>query len=270
MKKYVRKLGILGGMGPEATASLYLNIINRCQAELGAKYNSDFPPIIINSCPVPDGRMWEGFSKTRVEKFLRTNVKILEKAGVDFVAVPCNSVHYFYPVIQKAVSIPVLSIVEETAKEIRRKSLTRVLLLATEFTARSGIYDGPLADCGITLVKPDPGQQRVVQKIIVNTESGQRLESDRAAVASIVSELKKKKGIEGVIAGCTEIPLLVRQKHLPVTLFDTIGILAASAYALILGRSSFVRIRSASSDRRLRQAGRSTLGRGRSSLRRSL
>jgi aspartate racemase len=239
MKKYVRKLGILGGMGPEATASLYLNIINRCQAELGAKYNSDFPPIIINSCPVPDGRMWEGFSKTRVEKFLRTNVKILEKAGVDFVAVPCNSVHYFYPVIQKAVSIPVLSIVEETAKEIRRKSLTRVLLLATEFTARSGIYDGPLGDCGITLVKPDPGQQRVVQKIIVNTESGQRAESDRTAIVSIVNELTKKIGIGGVIAGCTEIPLLVRQGDLPITLFDTIDILASSAYALITGQEDF-------------------------------
>jgi aspartate racemase len=239
MKKYARKLGILGGMGPEATASLYLSIIGRCQRQLGAKYNSDFPPIIINSCPVPDGRMWKGFSKAEVERTLRANIRILERTGVDFVAIPCNSVHYFLPVMRKAVRILVLSIIEETAKQIRRKGLTKVLLLATEFTVSHGVYEKPLAERGITLVKPNPAQQRLVQKTIINTESGQRAKSDRAGVLGIINDVREKSGIQGVVAGCTEIPLLIQRKDIPIPLFDTIDILAAAAYVLICGREEF-------------------------------
>ena len=226
-------------MGPEATAQLYLGIISRCQRELNAKYNSDFPPIVINSCPVPDGRMWKGFDKSEVEKVLRYNVRLLERAGVDFVGVPCNSVHYFLPVIRRAVNIPVLSIVEETAKEINAKGLKKVLLIATEFTSNRQIYDRPLAERGITLVKPNATQKRRLERIIVRVESGQRSAKDRAAVTSIVSTQRKETGIEGVIEGCTEIPLLIRPSDIPIPIFDTIDILASSAYALIRGKREF-------------------------------
>ncbi len=239
MKKYARKLGILGGMGPEATASLYMNIIHRCQRELGAKYNSDFPPIIINSCPVPDGRMWKGFDEDEVERFLSVNMKILQRAGADFVAIPCNSAHAFLSVMRKAVNIPVLSIVEETAKEIKRRKLSKVLLLATQFTVSREIYDQPLTERGVELVKPVHAQQVLVDKIIVNTESGQRLRSDRATITRIIKDIRSKSDIDGVVAGCTEIPLLVQQKDVPIPVFDTIDILAASAYALICGKIDF-------------------------------
>jgi len=231
-------------MGPEATANLYLGIIYRCQRELGAKYNSDFPPIIINSCPVPDGYMWKGFVEPEVEKVLRLNVRMLEQAGVDFIAIPCNSVHYFLRVMRRAVDIPLLSIVEETADTIRAEGLTKVLLLATEFTVNRQIYDKPLADRDITLAKPNAAQKRLVEKIIIRVESGQRSESDRRIVTRIVNDLRKEVGIEGVIAGCTEIPLLVRPSDIPIPLFDTIDVLASSAYALITGKRSFAKFHS--------------------------
>ena len=236
MIRYTRKLGILGGMGPEATASLYLNIIGRCQRELGAKYNSDFPPIIINSCPVPDGYMWKDFGKSEVERTLRLNVRLLEKAGVDFIAIPCNSVHYFLPVMRRAVGIPFLSIVEETSRAISAEGITKVLLLASEFTVNRRIYDKTLADRGITLVKPATAQKRLVGEIIVRVESGRRNKSDRTKVTNIVNKLRKESGVEGVIAGCTEIPLLIKPADIPIPLFDTIDILASSAYEIIRGR----------------------------------
>jgi aspartate racemase len=183
--------------------------------------------------------MWKGFDEAEVERYLCANIRILERAGADFVAIPCNSAHYFLPVMRKAVSIPVLSIVEETAREIRRRGLSKVLLLATEFTVGRGIYEQPLADREVTLVKPSQAQQRLVEKVIINTESGQRAKSDRATVIGIINDLRKTAGIQGVVAGCTEIPLLIRQKDIPIRLFDTIDILAASAYALICGRKDF-------------------------------
>lgn len=223
-------------MGPEATAALYLGIINRCQWELGAKYNSDFPQIIINSSPVPDGRMWNGFSTARVERFLRNNVRILEEAGVDFIAIPCNSVHYFLPKMRKAVHVPVLSIVEETARQVSRQGLHRVLLLATTFTANRAVYDEVFSEFGIGLVKPSRHLQHLVEEIIVRVESGKRLSSDKERIIGITRDSKKDKGTQGVVAGCTEIPLLVSQKNMPIPFFDTIDVLASASYDVIMGK----------------------------------
>jgi aspartate racemase len=183
--------------------------------------------------------MWKGFAESEVKRFLKLNVRLLENAGADFIAIPCNSVHYFLPVMRRAVHIPILSMVEETADAISTEGLSKVLLLATEFTVNRGIYDKPLANRGITLVKPAPTEKRLVEEIIIRVESGRRSKSDRAKVTSVVNKLRKDFGVEGVIAGCTEIPLLIQAEDLPIPLFDTIDILASSAYALIMGRQSF-------------------------------
>jgi aspartate racemase len=236
LKKYARKLGILGGMGPEATASLYLNIISRCQNELHAKYNSDFPPIIINSFPVPDGRMWTEFNEINVKRALAGSVKLLERAGVDFIAIPCNSVHHFLPVMRKAVHIPILSIVDETAEETRERKIEKVLLLATKFTANHQIYDKSLTDREITLIKPRSMQQHIINEITIRVESGRRNQADKNKIIHIVNEVKEKTGIQGVIGGCTEIPLLIKSKDISLPLLDTIDILAESCYELICGK----------------------------------
>jgi len=236
LKKYVRKLGILGGMGPEATASLYLNIISRCQRELHAKYNSDFPPIIINSFPVPDGRMWNGFNEAEVKRDLADSVKLLERAGVDFIVIPCNSAHHFLPVMRKAVHIPILSIVDETAEKIKKRKIEKVLLLATKFTANHKIYDRSLADREITLIKPRSMQQHIINEITIRVESGRRNKADKTKIINIVDEVKERTGIQGVIGGCTEIPLLIKSKDISLPLLDTIDILAESCYELICGK----------------------------------
>ena len=235
MKRYAHKLSILGGMGPEATAGLYLGIIHRCQRELHAKFNSDFPPIIINSCPVPDGYMWKGFVKADVEKTLRFNVRLLENAGADFIAIPCNSVHHFLPTMRRAVRVPILSIVEETASAICAKGLRKVLLLATKFTVNRRVYDDHLAECGISVVKPTAREKQMIERVIIRVEGGVRSKSDRARVINLVNQMRKQVGIEGVVAGCTEIPLLIKANDLTIPLFDTIDILAASAYEVIMG-----------------------------------
>jgi aspartate racemase len=242
MRKYARKLGILGGMGPEATAALYLGIIYRCQRELRAKYNSDFPTIIINSSPAPDGRMWKGFNKTEVEASLRKNTRILERAGADFIAIPCNSAHHFLPTIRKSVRIPVLSIVEETARQVKLQGLRRVLLLATTFTANQRVYDEVLSKNDIDLLKPNIPVQRLVEQIIIRVESGKRRRADKNKMIRIINHFRRKASIDGVVAGCTEIPLLLHQTEVAYPLLDTIDILASSSYQRILGKRALTDI----------------------------
>ena len=132
-----------------------------------------------------------------------------------------------------------LSIVEETAEEIRSKGVKNVLLLGTMFTVNRQIYDSTLTDRGINLVKPDVAQKRLVEQIIIRVESGRRTQFDRTSIIRIINSMRRKAGVEGVIAGCTEIPLLVRQSDLGIPLFDTIDILATSTYELIRGKRDF-------------------------------
>ncbi|MBW2056032.1 MAG: amino acid racemase [Deltaproteobacteria bacterium] len=236
MRSYERRLGILGGMGPEATAGLYLNIIRRCQEKLGAKYNSDFPHMVINSVPVPDGQMWRGFDRDRVIETLQEGCRLLERSGVDFIVVPCNSAHYFIGAMREAVGISVVSLVEETTRAVKQRGLDVVSVLGTRFTLSMGIYERHLQDQGIRVVNLLEEQKEEVDRIIVRIESGARLQSDKAFLKRVMEDLRQR-GAHGIILGCTEIPLLVRQEEVSIPLFDTIEILASSSFELLTGEN---------------------------------
>ena len=229
-KKYSGKLGILGGMGPEATASLYLKIIKKCQAaNFRTRYNSDFPHIVVNSVPVPDGDMWKNFDSDLVYQVLVTECKNLEKLNVDFIVSPSNPVDHFIPFIRKQIKIPILSISETTTQNILEKNLKKVGILALKFTIKNKIYQPHLTEQGVTLITPDIKQQNIIEKIIVNIESGKRDEKDKEQLINIIKDLKKK-GAQGIILGCTEIPLVLKQKDSPIYLFDTLDILTESVF----------------------------------------
>src|SRR3989338_835754 len=121
-------IGILGGMGPEATACLYLKIIKIFQERYGAKYDADFPKIFICNLPLPDV-VETADTSNRVRDCLVKAVQELASVGVDFIAIPCNTVSYFQREVREAVSIPVLSLPEEVAKVVRSKRFKKVGLL---------------------------------------------------------------------------------------------------------------------------------------------
>ena len=142
MSKY-KTIGILGGMGPEATADLYLHIIQLFQQKYGAIYDSDFPEIIIVNLPIPDV-VENANEQNIVKEMLIEGVKKLEKAGADFVAIPCNTVTYYIKEMQSAVSIPIINILQETTNAIIKSGIEKVGLLGTETTIKNRIYDDVL------------------------------------------------------------------------------------------------------------------------------
>lgn len=230
MIRYSQKIGILGGMGPEATSSLYNNIIKRCQIEKDAKYNSDFPHIIVNSVPVPDGEMWSNFDEEGLKQVLRDNCSMLENAGVDFIVVPCNSVHTYIDVMRESTKVPIMSIAEVTAhKSSQQHGLRKVALLGTHFTRRNEVYRAPLEKQGVSLILPNFEEQQIVDEIIVRIESGERSQRDKGLLLSIIRKLNER-GAEGIILGCTELPLLLNQTDSDIILLDTLDILAEATY----------------------------------------
>ena len=207
----MKTIGILGGMGPQATAELYLRIIRIFQQDYGAKYDDDFPEMIILNLPIPDV-VERPSQEIKVKQMLVEGAKKLEIAGGDFIVIPCNTVTKYLRQMKESVSIPIISIVEETIRQTA--SLRDVGILATELTIKSNLYPG--------MIYPEKNVQECTTKIIMNILAGRFLEEDRKFLLSEIERLQQK-GAEKVILGCTELPLLVRMND---NALDTINILA--------------------------------------------
>ena len=162
-----KKIGILGGMGPEATIELYRQIINLFQQKYNAKYDDDFPEIIILNLPILD--VVENLSGGIKEQLIY-GVKKLEAAGVDFIAIPCNTVNFYLSEIKKAVNVPIIDIIKETAKEVKAFGLKKVGILATEVTLNQNIFTPYLSN--IELIKPELKEQKILTQIILRIMSG--------------------------------------------------------------------------------------------------
>ena len=214
-----KTIGILGGMGPEATAELYFRIIRIFQNEYWAKFDDDFPEMILLNLPIPD--VVENLKEEKkVEKMLVNGVKKLENAGADFIAIPCNTVTFFLSAMQESVSIPILSILKETADEIERLGVKKVGVVGTEITINKNMYGQVLKD--VELIIPEVQSQKVTTRIIMNILAGKKNKEDQIFLQDLIYKLKID-GAEKVILGCTELPLLVKGNQDTV---DTIEVLA--------------------------------------------
>lgn len=220
MPKY-KTIGILGGMGPEATAYLYLRIIQFFQKEYGAIYDCDFPEIIIVNLPIPDV-VEHPNEENKVREMLVTAVKKLERFGADFIAIPCNTVTYYFSEMQNAVSIPIINIIKETTNEVLKSGIKKVGLLGTEMTIRSNIYSNVLKN--IQILTLNKTEQKETTKIILNILAGRKLDKDREKLIQFIQKLKDL-GAEKVILGCTELPLAIKSNP---DVLDTLEILAKS------------------------------------------
>ena len=213
-------------MGPEATSELYMRIVRFLQ-EKGAKYDADFPPIYVYSLPLPD--VVENVeSEDVVVSMLVGAVKKLENFGVSFIAIPCNSVFSYFEQMQNAVSVPIINIMDETAKKANEKRYKKVGLLGTKLTIKQKLFEKSLENYNIGVLNPTMMQQEDITKIIMNILSGKKLAEDKSKLKSIIKYLQGE-GAEAVILGCTELPLILSQSDADIELLDTIGVIAKSA-----------------------------------------
>jgi aspartate racemase len=220
-------IGILGGMGPEATADLYMRIVRICQEKYKAKYDSDYPQMIINSIPLPD--VVEAEKTDGIYPYLASGVKTLENAGADFIVIACNTVQFLVPRLRKEVSIPIIGIPEETLKVAKSFGFKKLGLLATKNTIRMKIFDEEARKLKISILTPTSEQQNRITEIIMNILSGNKSEEDKLALEKIIDDLISK-GAEAIILGCTELPLIINQNNYrKVPLLDTTEILAQVA-----------------------------------------
>lgn len=227
-------IGILGGMGPEATIDMAGKII-RCTP---VKKEQDHCRMIIDSNPKIQNRT-EAILSGNTEKIisqLSETARNLEKAGADFILIPCNTAHYFLSDIRMAVKIEVLDMIEETALFIRRRypGLKKAGILGTAATCRMQLHHKALSGAGIDSTAPDEREQeKVMEAISLIKEQKGRMRAGMILAAA--GRNLVKNGAEAVIAGCTEIPLALKPDDIEAPLIDPAEILAARAVSKAKG-----------------------------------
>ena len=224
-------IGILGGMGPEATIDLFSKIVK----ETRAKKDQDHLRILIDNNPkIPDRTLaLQGKGPSSLPQLARS-ARALEKAGADFIVIPCVTAHNYHEALQKRLRIPVLHIVEETLKTIntRLKGVHRIGLIATTGTIETGLFQKFFYPADLELLIPTPRIQREwVMKAIYGKEGIKSIgpsEPSRHLIHKVSQELIRH-GAEAIIAGCTEVPLVLRDGDLPVPVIDVLSVLAKAA-----------------------------------------
>ncbi|TGB00366.1 aspartate/glutamate racemase family protein [Sporolactobacillus shoreae] len=228
----MKTIGLIGGLSWESTVDYYRYINTMVQERMGGlhsakcfMYSFDFDEI----ATLQKAGDWEKATDLMVQAAIK-----LEKAGADLLVICTNTMHKMAPEVQAAVSVPLIHIADAAAKAIQKQGLTKVGLLGTKFTMEQSFYKDSLIKHGISTIIPDENDRLVVHNMIYDELcKGICSQSSKDKCLRIIDKLVSQ-GAEGIVLGCTEIPLLIKQQDSPVTLFDTTYLHAKEVASFVL------------------------------------
>ena len=229
----MKTIGLIGGMSWESSLEYYRIINEEVKKQVGGlhsakslMYSVDFAEIE----QLQHNGEWDKATQLMVDA-----AKNLEKGGADFVIICTNTMHKMAKAVEEAISIPLLHIADPTAQAIKTQNLTKVALLGTKYTMEQDFYKGRLiGNFGLGVIVPDDADRQIIHDVIY----------DELCLGNIRTESKKKfvdiieklhqDGAQGVILGCTEIGLLIKQEDVTIPVFDTTLVHAVAAVNLAL------------------------------------
>ena len=207
----MKKIGLVGGLGPEATMDYYRELIN-----VFKKSNQDlnYPEIVIYSVNMYNFiKMMNDKAYEKASEYLLDKIKALHAAGCDFAALTANTPHLLFNQIQEKSPLPLISIVEATCAEAIKKGIRRPGLIGTSFTMRNDFYAEVFRKQGMEVIVPNEEEMTLINhKLFSEIELGIFKDDTRNELIDIISELKTRENIDGIILGCTEFPLILNQE----------------------------------------------------------
>lgn len=203
-----KTIGILGGMGPAATIDLFQKIVMNTQAKIDQEH---LRIIIYNNPKIPPrDSQYNNLSNPLLPELIKSATK-LEQAGADFIIMPCHTAHICYNKIKLAINIPIYSLIENTVQSIvEEKSYKnqKILLLATETTINSQIYQNEIMKNQVKIIVPTSDEQIIVDNAIKNVKAGKIKSNIYIQDLNTFLNSYKKNGVSILLGGCTEIPIL--------------------------------------------------------------
>jgi aspartate racemase len=227
----MNKIGLIGGITPESTI-LYYRILNQLNAaQLGDEHSAK---VIVNSFDFGEiSKLLTAGRWDLLDALMIAAGKSLEDAGATCILICANTMHLCIEAVRKSVQIPVIHIAEATAKEITKKGFKKIALLGTKYTMEKDFFKDVLSTFGIATIIPNSEDRDLVHEVIyTELAKGELNKSSKENYLKIIDKLIKQ-GAEGIVLGCTEIPLLIDQKEVSVPVFDTTTIHAAAGYAFV-------------------------------------
>jgi aspartate racemase len=219
----MKKIGLIGGIGPESTVDYYKRIIRIFREQYA---HVAYPEIILFSAnlnellAIVESKDWKALTD-----WLLDRVKALSRAGADFAAIGSNTPHVVFDDVQLRSPIPLLSIVEETAKRAEQMGLKKLGLMGTKFTMESDFYQKVFRPRGMSVVLPDGDAQTFIQeKLDSEIELGILKDPTRQNLLAIVMQMIEDDSIEGLILGCTELPLILTKDEFGIPFLNTTAI----------------------------------------------
>lgn len=229
----MKKLGLVGGMGPESTIPYYHGIVYGVQKAWGT---AAFPELSIESVNVFKVLKLCGEKKyDEMTEYLLAAINNLANSGAEFAVLSANTPHIIFDRIKEKSPIPMISIVEATCEEAKRKGLKKIGLLGTVFTMKEDFFKEPFIKSGIEIIVPDESDMEYInEKISSELELGIVKEETLKAFCNIISKMQRDSSIEAIVLGCTELPLLLNDEVSPVPCLDTMQIHIKSIVDTIL------------------------------------
>jgi aspartate racemase len=228
----MKRLGIVGGLGPEATIDYY-RMLNRLYEERNGK--TDYPELIVYSVNLK--KLMRAFQNDALDEatdYLTMAIESLATAGADFAIIASNTPHALFDELNKRTPIPLISIVEKTMQEAQRLELKSLALLGTRYTMTHDFYQSVFERGGIDLAVP--GADEIVYihgRIMTELERGIVNPQTRENILDIIKRMKEEQGAGGVILGCTELPLMFPEDELGIPFLNTSLIHVKSALAFM-------------------------------------
>ena len=218
-----QKLGVLGGMGPQATQVFYQFVLDRTDA---ARDQDHIPALILSDTGIPDRTqaILSGETGELYQRLLK-DARLLENCGCTAIAIPCNTSHFFADRLQGELSVPIIHMVRETVKVLSSDpGVHKVGILATDGTVRTGVYQRECEAQGLAAFSPPPEVQKVVMSIIYDEiKKGEKGSREKFAV---MDRCLRAAGCDAAILGCTELSVFRTYHPLPEFYVDAMDILA--------------------------------------------
>jgi aspartate racemase len=225
----MKTIGLLGGMSWESTELYYRLINEETKRALGGLHSAPIAMVSVDFQAIEELQHRGDWAAAAA--ILAREARRVEAAGADFLLICTNTMHKVADEVQAAIGIPLLHLADATAARIREAGLETVGLLGTRFTMEQDFYKGRLERHGLRVLVPGEDEREIVHRVIYDELClGDVRASSRAQYLRIIEQLHAA-GAQGVIEGCTEIVMLVRQEHTSVPLFDTTAIHAQEAVA---------------------------------------
>ncbi len=216
----MKKIGLVGGIGPASTVEYYLGIIKKCRIE---QRGNIYPEIVIDSVNMlqHDKALAEN-DYDKLAQYLLRSLSNLKAAGAELAAITANTEHIVWNMVHSKFPLPVISIVEATIREIKRKGFKNVLVFGTMFTLKSKLYENALNNQGITAIIPSGNDISTIDSLIYpNMENGIIIPADKQKLVKMAEKYISEKNADSILLGCTELPLAITYCDVSVPILNT-------------------------------------------------